>query len=180
MKINVVKEETNYTIYPGRNGGAYSTSRMLYEKLKYNKSSTFAYGGVLTEAIDFTVDEHEKGSIIVLSTDVNAVNQVKNKLVNWVKQKIKTIENRLTYKSKIDRIAQSNELVGWTIGRYLDGRYTAKDGTAFGENSLSILIVGVDTDKMVKIATELCRDFTQEAVLLKDFTTGNIYFVNPE
>ena len=69
-------------------------------------------------------------------------------------------------------------LVGWKIGKCLHGRYIAKNGKAFGENSLSIDLVGINTDKLLKIATKLCNLFTQESVLIKDYNTQKVYFVN--
>ena len=78
----------------------------------------------------------------------------------------------------VDKIANKNNLIGWTIGHYLDGRYRAKNGQNYGENSLSLMIVGVNTDGMVKIAEDICKEFQQESVLLKDFSTGRILFVD--
>ena len=50
-----------------------------------------------------------------------------NKIKNWLKQKIATISNRLQSTKKIDKIADKHQLIGWTIGHYLDGRYKAKN-----------------------------------------------------
>ena len=80
----------------------------------------------------------------------------------------------------IDKIARDNELVGWTIGHYLDGRYTAKNGKCYGEKSLSVEIIGVDTNTMIKIAEELCKAFKQESVLLKDYSSNRIMFIDGE
>lgn len=135
---------------------------------------------IVSEGIEYEPQGNEKGGIIVFSTDVNAVELSPNKVANWVKQKAETLKNRVTATRKIDRIANRNSLVGWTIGHYLDGRYKARNGKNFGENSLSVMIVGVDFDTMVKIAEEICSDFKQESVLLKDFSTGRILFVNPD
>lgn len=44
----------------------------------------------------------------------------------------------------IDKVAHKNEPVGWTIGKYLNGRYRTKNGKTFSENSLSLEIIGVD------------------------------------
>ena len=158
-------------------GNAYSTGRYLYEQIKRESTNKYLTES-LSEGIDFEISGDETGGTIVFSTDVNAVPMSKNKIVNWIKQKVATINNRLTATSKIDRVAQDNELVGWTIGKGLSGRYTAKNGKAFGENSLSLDLVGIPTDKLLKIATELCNLFNQESVLVKDYNTQKVYFVN--
>lgn len=80
----------------------------------------------------------------MFSTDVNAVELDGNKIKNWVKQKTATIKNCTQYKGMVDKVAHKNEPVGWTIGKYLNGRYRAKNGKTFSENSLSLEIIGVD------------------------------------
>lgn len=133
----------------------------------------------LSEGIDWDVPNEEKGGIIVFSTDVNAVELDKNKFLNFFKQKIVTILNRFKATSKIDKIANENDLVGWTIGKYLNGRYKAKNGKNFGENSLSVELIGISFEKLVSIAETICKDFKQECVLVKSYENGKVLFVNP-
>ena len=135
---------------------------------------------ILSEGIDFEPEENEKGGIIVFSTDVNAVELSPNKIKNWFKQKIATYTNRFQSTKMIDKIADKHQLIGWTIGHYLDGRYKAKNGKMFGENSLSVEIIGINFEKLISIAEDICRDFKQESVLLQDFSSGRVLFVNPD
>jgi len=165
-------------IYNGVDGGAYRASRYLAKAITSEGKEKIYSSFPLNEGIDFEPSEDEKGGIIVFSTDVNAEKQSENKLVNWIKQKMMTIKNRLNATKKIDKIAAANDLVGWTIGHYLDGRYTAKNGKQYGENSLSVEIIGVNFETLIKIAMELCESFTQESVLVKDFSSGRVLFVN--
>lgn len=141
-----------------------------------NKKNTL----ILSEGIDWDVPTGEKGGIVVFSTDVNAVDLDNNKFINFFKQKIATIINRFRATSKIDKIANKNDLVGWTIGHHLDGRYKAKNGQNYGENSLSVEIIGVSYDRLVAIAEDLCRAFRQESVLCKSWDNGKVLFVNPK
>lgn len=136
------------------------------------------YSTFLNEGIDFRPDDNERGGIIVFSTDVNAVMLDNRKIINFLKQKLETIKNRLNFTKKVDKIAAKNNLVGWTIGHYLNGRYTAKNGKQYGENSISVEIIGVESSTLKKIAEELCDSFSQESVLLKDYNTGEIFFMN--
>lgn len=176
MKI----EKSNVESYPGANGNAYSWSKRLYSAIKVEDVNVIAKGGLLDEGVEFEIDPKENGGVIVFSTDVNAVKQADNKLVDWLKKRVKTVANRFTATKKIDKVATLNDLVGWTVGKFLNGRYTAKNGKTFGENSLSVEIVGVDSEKLIDIAEQLCRLFDQESVLVKDYTTGKILFVNGE
>ena len=175
MKIKKISKENEL---PGNNGNAFSSSKRLYNAISVNEEYVIAAGGLISEGIDFEINEKERGGVIVFSTDVNAVEQSSNKIIDWLKKRCKTAENRINYRKKIDKVAIENELVGWTVGRFLDGRYTAHNGKTFGENSLSVEVVGIDTNKLMKAAEELCNLFTQESVLVKDYTTGRILFIN--
>ena len=50
----------------------------------------------------------------------------------------------------------------------------------YGEKSLSVEIIGIDTDTLIKIAEQLCETFMQESVLVKDYSTGRVMFVDNE
>lgn len=148
-------------------------------RIERTNENTLYVSENLNEAIDWQVDTQSRGGIIVFSTDVNAIQLSQNKLLNYCKTKLATFLNRINATKKVDRIANKHSLVGWTLGHYLDGRYKAKNGKNFGEKSLSVEIIGVDSKTLIKIAEDICADFMQEAVLCKDYSTGNIYFVNP-
>lgn len=163
-------------VYDGRSGGAYNGGRYLSKAISSKGKKNIAES--LNEGIQFEPNENERGGIIVFSTDVNAETLSSNRFINFLKQKLVTISNRINATKKIDKIAKENELVGWTIGHYLDGRYTAKNGKEYGENSLSVEIIGVTFDTLYKIAMELCESFKQESVLLKDFSSGRVAFVD--
>lgn len=175
---NIYKDFMIDEIYNGRDGGTYRASRYLANAITSEGKERLYSSFPLNEGIDFEPSYNEKGGIITFSTDVNAEKQSENKIINWLKQKMMTIQNRLNATKKIDKIAAENKLVGWTIGHYLDGRYTAKNGKQYGENSLSVEIIGVNFETLMKIAMELCSSFKQESVLLKDFSSGRVLFVN--
>lgn len=132
---------------------------------------------IISEGIDWEVDDDIRGGTIVFSTDVNAVTMHDNRFINAVKQKMATLKNRINATKKVDAVANAHNLVGWTIGHNYDGRYKAKNGKNFGENSLTLDIVGVSDDDLINIATDICKSFSQECVLLK-LTSGKVYFIN--
>lgn len=174
----MIVEELN-----GLYGNAYSASRYLYFSIKKTNENIIASSfdkDTLNEGVTFELPKDELGGVIVLSTDVNAVQVSSNKLVNWVKSKWETLKNRLGKDKKINDIAQKHNLVGWTVGKFLRGRYTAKNGKVFDENSLSIEIVGIPDDKLIEVAEDLCNAFKQESVLVKTYGTNRIMFVDGE
>lgn len=173
-----ILKSKSVSVLPGANGNAYSASKRLYESIKKTSSNIIASSFSMTEAVEWEVPDDEKGGIIVFSEEVNAIELSDNRLINWLKQKTKTMKNKAFYKKKIDNIASKYSLVGWTVGKFLDGRYTAHNGKQFGEKSLSVEIVGVTVDTLVDIATDLAREFVQESVLVKDYSGGRVFFVN--
>lgn len=167
--------------YGGSTYGNISKSLKLGINMKVKDDRIlYASENRISDAIDFEIGEGQKGGIITLSTDVNAIPLSENKLVNWVKQKYASLKNRFTKSGMIDKIAKKQDLIGWTIGNFLDGHYRAKDGSDFNERSISVEIVGIDFDTLISVAEDLCRDFKQQSVLVKSYDTGHIYFVNPE
>ena len=158
---------------------AYSGTAHLYSAIRVEGRPIFATN--IDGAIDWEVHDNEKGGIIVFSQDINAVQLSKKKLINWVKQKVATFKNKASDRSTIDKIAQGHDLVGWTIGNFLKGRYTGKNGKVYSEDSLSVEIIGVSDEKLQKIAEEICRAFNQETVLVKTYFKKNrVFFVNSD
>lgn len=158
------------------NKGAYSISKYLGKAICKSEEKIFA-----SEGIQIEPSSNEKGGIIVFSTEVNAEKLSDNKLINWFKQKFSSFKNKLLKNRKIDDIANKHNLVGWTIGNFLNSRYTANNGkTSYSEDSLSVEIIGVNIDELIKIAEELCIEFLQESVLLKDYSTGRVMFISAD
>lgn len=163
------KKERLFEVYEPQ--GTYNGVRYISFDISEEKT-------VLREAIDWETPDDARGGIISLSTDCNALKLDKNRFLNTIKQFIKTWKQRLTYVKRIDKVAQEHKLVGWTVGKFLNGRYTGKNGTVWNENSVTIEIVGVTSDKLIAIAEDLCRIFNQESVLVKDYNNGKVLFVN--
>ena len=160
--------------YDRRN--AYSGSKYLYAAIKVNDKKIVATN--ITSGIDWEVPDDERGGIIVFSEEVNAVKMFENRLVNWLKQKAKTMRNKFSGTKYVDEIVQKHDLVGWTVGYFLKGRYTGRDGKVYSEDSLSVEIVGVSDDTLISIAEEICRKFDQETVLVKEYSNNRLLFVN--
>lgn len=129
------------------------------------------------EGLDIRPDDNEKGGIIVFPTDVNADMVDDRKIIISLKQKFDAIKNRMNSTNKVDKLASKNNLAGWTVGYYLNGKFTTKDGKQYDENSISIEIIGVESTTLREFAEALCESFSQESVLLKDLNTGEIFFM---
>ena len=60
--------------------------------------------------------------MIIFSTDVNAISNGKG-IVGVLKNWAKTFFNRMTANKRLDDIAEKYSPEGWTVGRFLRGRY---------------------------------------------------------
>ena len=118
------------------------------------------------------------GGAIVFSTDVNSVELSKWGFKNWLIQKWKTYTNRFSSMKKLDKLRRKNDIYAWTVGKGFHGVYTGKNGKTFDENSLVIDIIGQKFSKVVKVAKELCEEFDQECVLVKDYEKNQVYFID--
>lgn len=155
-------------VLPGLNGNTYSASKVIYRNI-YRDSPLF-------ESMQ-KVYPSNKGGIITFSTDVNSLKQSDKVVIDLLKKKIRTIINRLFSMRKIDKVVSSENVLGWTVGKYLHGRYFDKNGKLFDENSLSLEIIDVSTQILDNIAYELLDEFQQESVLVKNYDTQEVYFI---
>lgn len=122
-----------------------------------------------------------KGGIIVFSTDINAIQVSKNRLVNFIFSKMQSIKNALLINKKIHKVIKQHETqlkgIGLTVGNFVKGRYVADNGVIYDEKSASVEIIGVQTDVLNEIANSLREEFKQESVLVKNYEDEKIYLV---
>ena len=48
------------------------------------------------------------------------------------------------------------------------------------EKSTTIELLGIESEELIDIATDICNKFGQETVLLKDYNKNKIFVVNGE
>ena len=135
----------------------------------------------LRKSLDGSRAKAEKdgyGGAIVFSTDVNSVELSKWGFKNWLVQKWKTLTNRLQSMKRLDKLRKKNDIYAWTVGKGFHGVYTGKNGKTFDENSIVLDIIGQKFSKVVKVAKEICEEFDQECVMVKDYETNQIYFIS--
>jgi len=127
-----------------------------------------------------------RGGVITFSTDVNAIEFDKNKIINFFKKIYKTIYNRFYAKTKVNKVITKynddntvDEYIGaFSIGSFFSGRYIGDNGKIFDEKSLSIEINGISTKALFYFAEEIAKEFDQETVLVKDLNANKIFLVD--
>ena len=186
------------------NGSYYQRGGFIGECVKNSESfitDNYHYlidvNGNLTEAIHHTqygLSDY-RGGIIVFSTDVNSVEISKNRIINWAKQKLMTLKNRFFSKKILSRIISDYNLdknkelgskkiddyIGaFSIGKFFSGRYFDDNGDVYDENSQTIEVNGISSEGLIFLAEEICKEFQQETVLVKDLNLNKIFLVNPD
>lgn len=137
----------------------------------------------LYEAVDSELEN--PGGTIIFSTDLNSTlanaEGFFDKVRFFFQSKWETFLNRLNVSTRLKEILlKKYKLPGYTMGKNFRGSYTGKNGITFDEKSFTIDIAGVDSDALKLMATEICREFKQEVVMVRDFNDNatKVYFVN--
>jgi hypothetical protein len=135
----------------------------------------------LYEGIDFELDN--SGGVIIFSTDLNSTlgkaETFSDKVKFFFDSKWKTFLNRLNVSDRLKKILLDKYgQPGFTLGKNFRGAYKSKNGLTFNEKSFTIDIAGIDSDALILIASEICREFKQEAVMVRDFNRNKVLFVN--
>lgn len=122
-----------------------------------------------------------RGGIIVFSTDVNAVELDKDKIVNNINQVITTFKNRVKNDSIIHNVMnklndKGGEYIGaYSVGNYFKGRYVGDNGEMYNERSLAIEINGLSSESLLKVAEMIAQKCMQKTVLVKDLNKNKIH-----
>ena len=121
------------------------------------------------------------GGIIVFSTDVNAVELDKNKIINKIKQVITTFKNRLKKDAIIHNVMnkfndKGGEYIGaYSVGNFFKGKYVGDNGEMYNERSLAIEINGLSSESLLKFAEMIAQKCMQKTVLVKDLNKNKIH-----
>ena len=133
------------------------------------------------KAVDFELGNSV--GVIIFSTDLDATIVKAETFSDMVKfffdSKWKVFLNRLNVSDKprnilLDKFTKPE----YTLGRNFTGSYKNKNGITINKNSFTIGIDGVDSDVLILIASEICKEFKQETVMVRDFNKSKVYFVN--
>lgn len=162
------------------NGSHYQRGGFL-EECRNNKMKFVLDEGV--HGTQYGMSDY-RGGIIVFSTDVNAVELDKNRLLNKVKQILATFKNRMNRGSKIHNVMnkynqEGDEYVGaYSVGNFFKGKYVGDNGEMYNERSLSVEINGLSSKALLRVAELVAQEFNQETVLVKDLNKNKIYMAD--
>ena len=132
-----------------------------------------------------------QGGMIVFALSVNAVidNVEKNKLKASLKKTWYSVMNHVFKDRKLNNLVKTwnkefgdidNMYLGaMTVGNNFKGKYQSGN-QIYNDKSTSLELGGVPSELLLLFAIELCKEFKQETVLVKDFNTNKIFLVDSE
>ena len=149
--MDLQKDKSMITeIYNGETGGAYNGARYLAKAItSEGKPSLYSSSH---EGSQFELEG--RGGCLVFSSDSHVGR--------------KDLEQQL--------VAITHH--AWTVGHYLTGSYSAPDNRNYDGRSICVDIAGADLDELIRTAKELSRSFAHDSLLLKDYSSGKVLYMN--
>jgi len=135
----------------------------------------------LNEAVDIELDD--SSGLITFSTDLNFTLVKAETFIDKVKfffdSNWKAFLNRQNVKGRLKNILVDNNIQSeYTLSRNLFSAHKSKHGITLYKKSYCMTIEGVDSDVLILIAMEICKEFKQETVMVRDFNKNKVYFIN--
>lgn len=135
----------------------------------------------LNEAVDMELDD--SSGLITFSTDLNFTLVKAETFIDKVKlffdSNWKAILNRQNVRGRLKNILVDKNIQSeYTISRNLFSAHKSKNRITMYKKSYTMTIEGVDSDVLILIATEICKEFKQATVMVRDFNKNKVYFIN--
>jgi len=135
----------------------------------------------LDEAVDIELDD--SSGLITFSTDLNFTLVKAETFIDKVKlifdSNWKAFLNRHNVRGRLKNILVDKNIQSeYTLSRNLFSAHKSKNGITLYKKSYSMTIESVDSNVLILIATEICKEFKQETVMVRDFNKNKVYFIN--
>ena len=135
----------------------------------------------LDEAVDIELDD--SSGLITFSTDLNFTLVEAETFIDKVKfffdSNLKAFLNRQNVRGRLKNIIVDKNIQSeYTLSRNLFSAHKSKNGITLYKKSYTITIESVDSDVLILISTEICKEFKQETVMVRDFNKNKVFFIN--
>lgn len=124
------------------------------------------------------VGELPLGGMIVFASTVNAIDGIDDEMKALLSEYQESFGAGY-FRETVDSYRQEKNLegIGYTLGKNFAGRYVTGNDE-YDDNSFTVDIAGVDSETLQGIAEDLCHNFSQESVLVRDYNENKTYLVN--
>ncbi len=133
------------------------------------------------EAVDIELDD--SSGLITFSTDYNFSLVKAETFIDKVKfffdSNWKVFLNRQNVRGRLKKILVDKNIQSeYTLSINLFSAHKSKNGITLYKKSYSVTIEGVNSDVLILIATEICKEFKQATVMVRDSNKNKVYFIN--
>jgi hypothetical protein len=133
------------------------------------------------EAVEIELDD--SSGLITFSTDLNFTLVEAETFIDKVKfffdSNWKAFLNRQNVRGRLKKISVDNNIKSeYTLSRNLFSAHKSKNGITLYKKPYTMTVESVDSDVLILIATEICKEFKQETVMVRDFNKNKVYFIN--
>ena len=140
------------------------------------KPELFNYNVIKAETKENT---NNPGGIIIFSKVISNYIFSKWKIINWFKRFFKELELYGVDKfKKLDKILDKHNLVGKTLNFGVKNNYYVYDENnrvkVLKNNYEYLEIIGADEEMLNEIAKDICKEFYQNSVYIKNYCTNEI------
>jgi hypothetical protein len=135
----------------------------------------------LDEAVDNKFDD--SSVLITFSTDLNFTLVKAETFIDKIKlffdSNWKAFLNRQNVRGRLNNILVAKNIQSeYTLSRNLFSAHKSEHRITLYKKSYTMTIESVDSDVLILIATEICKEFKQETVMVRDFNKNKVYFIN--
>jgi hypothetical protein len=133
------------------------------------------------EAVDNKFDD--SSVLITFSTDLNFTLVKAETFIDKIKlffdSNWKVFLNRQNVRGRLKKILVDKNIQSeYTLSINLFSAHKSKNGITLYKKSYSVTIEGVNSDVLILIATEICKEFKQATVMVRDSNKNKVYFIN--
>ncbi|ADV46183.1 hypothetical protein [Nitratifractor salsuginis] len=172
-------------------GRKFPASSVFYAKVAYGQEVSAndkwerARGYNYCNGIDYSMpkeEELQRGGTIVFPIDLDP--DENKKFISDIKRYFQILDIRIKSDEKFEKIIRKSKdkfrlsELGYSIGSFFKGRYIDEAGHQWDDKSFSIDVIGISSDFLKILTEDISKEFTQKAILLKDYNLNKIYLLD--
>lgn len=170
--LNTIKKSNNLC----------KNSKVLYDFVgrgENNYLESYSYiDGELKSEIRNSLDSTKSGGVIIFPVDQKIEGMGKEEYETYLKSKIKETQNYLFKQKNIETILDFSDDISCSMGNLFNGGYHTVNSKSYTERSFCIEFKNMNFDDVLKIAENLCTLPKNDVVLVTDYSSYKMVFVD--
>lgn len=119
-----------------------------------------------------------KGGIIILPSPEKNIDINGSQFTDYLNIMYDKIVDYLFEQKNINNILSKKDLIlGCSVGNFFNGRYHARNGQLYSNNSVTLEITNLSFEQLVMIAEYLIKELKQKSILVKDYNSFTMNYI---